>query len=220
MHDIERSHLEATQEMEEFEFEQYDLPGEVGEVLPEAEELDLAAELLEVRDEQELDQFLGKLIRRAGGALGRIVRSPIGQALGGTLKGLAKRAFPQAAGVIDAVGSGRLGPAIGGQIAAMAGPLLGFEAEATDQEDREFEGAKQFVRLAASAVQRATEPAAGADARMAAQGAVRQAAQALAPGLVQAPAVAAAPAATGLYGGRGRSGRWLRRGNKIVLFGV
>ena len=34
-------------------------PLELYEVLPESEQMELAAELLEITDEQELDQFLG-----------------------------------------------------------------------------------------------------------------------------------------------------------------
>ena len=177
--------------------------------------MELAAELLEIRDEQELDRFLGKLIRRVGGSLGRIVRSPIGRAIGGALKGAVKKAFPQAAGIIDAVGGGQLGPGLASNIASLAGNALGFEGETLNQEDREFEGAKQFVRLAANTVQRATETSAPPDPRAAAQQAVSQAAQSLAPGLLQ-PGTTRPPQ----FSGRGRSGRWMRRGNRIVLFGV
>ncbi|MEJ5199355.1 MAG: hypothetical protein WHX53_10565, partial [Anaerolineae bacterium] len=37
----------------------------------EVEEMELAAQLLEVTDEAELDQFIGKLFRKAAGAVGR-----------------------------------------------------------------------------------------------------------------------------------------------------
>ena len=73
-------------------------PGEAraGEVFGEADELELAAGLLEVTKELELDRFLGSLIRSAGRAAGRFVSSPVGQALGGILKGAARQALPVA----------------------------------------------------------------------------------------------------------------------------
>src|SRR5258705_537753 len=80
------------------------------------------------------------------------------------------------------------------------------------------EGGKQFVRLAANTVQKATAAAPSADPRAVAQSAVTQAVQALAPGLLQSAAGGLAAAAGN--GGGGRSGRWLRRGNRIVLLGV
>jgi hypothetical protein len=49
-----------------------------------------------VRDEQELDQFLGTLIKQASRALGRLVGSPDGQAIGSILKGAAKQLLPHA----------------------------------------------------------------------------------------------------------------------------
>jgi hypothetical protein len=85
------------------------------------------------------------------------------------------------------------------------------------QEEVDLEGAKQFVRLAANTVQRATAAAPSADPRAVAQRAVTQAARVLAPGLLRATA---GPAAAPGYGANGRSGRWMRRGNRIVLFGV
>ncbi|MEN3329823.1 MAG: hypothetical protein V7638_4630 [Acidobacteriota bacterium] len=58
--------------------------------LSEAEEMELAAELLTVQNEAELEQFLGKLIKKAGGFL----KSGIGRQITGALKGVAKSALP------------------------------------------------------------------------------------------------------------------------------
>ena len=66
MHDIDRTQLELNPEAEYFEYEQYETESEYsGEVFGDGELLELTAELLEVRDEQELDRFLGNLIRTA-----------------------------------------------------------------------------------------------------------------------------------------------------------
>ncbi len=61
---------EYTPQMESFE---YDFESEAGsgEVFSEAEQMELAAELLEIRDEAELDQFLGDLIKKTGSGHGK-----------------------------------------------------------------------------------------------------------------------------------------------------
>src|SRR5258708_40227689 len=79
--------------------------------------MELAAELLEVRDEQELNYFLGDLIRKAAGVLGKAVNSQLGQSLGGMLTSSARNAALQAVPVIsDAIGS-RIGGGLGAPIA-------------------------------------------------------------------------------------------------------
>jgi hypothetical protein len=70
---------EYSPEMEAFEFEQ-GFKASPDSVFHEAEEMELAAELLEVSNEQELEQFLGDFIKKAGKAIGGIVKSPIGKA--------------------------------------------------------------------------------------------------------------------------------------------
>ena len=85
MHDIDRTQMEFGNAMESFEF-----TAETG-VFNENEQMELAAELLEITNEQEMDRFLGDLISRAGSAVGKFVSSPTGQALGGLLKGAAKK---------------------------------------------------------------------------------------------------------------------------------
>jgi hypothetical protein len=213
MHDIDRTQLELNPETE-FVYQESETESEV---FDESEVTGLATQLLEITDEQELDQFLGDLIRRAGSAIGKVVRSPIGQAVGGVLKGVAKRALPVAGGALGGWVGGPLGARIGSSLASAAGSALGLEAEMLSQEELELEGAKQFVRLAANTVQKATAAAPSADPRAVAQRAVTQAARALAPGLLRATA---GPAVAAGYGANGRSGRWMRRGNRIVLFGV
>ena len=227
MHDIDRTQLEYGQqgefETDEFEFEQQ-WAGETDEfeaVFGEAEEAEFASELLEVTSEQELDQFLGNLLSRAASAVGTAARSPLGQALGGVLKGVAKKALPLAGGALGAYVGGPLGAKIGHGLATAAGDALGLESETMEFEDREFQGAKQFVRLAADAVQQAAQAPAGANPRAVAQQVAVSAAQRLAPGLVQSPPVfRTVQAGTASGGIGGRSGRWVRRGNRIILYGV
>jgi uncharacterized protein (DUF697 family) len=221
MHDIDRTQLEM--ENDEFEFEsnvyeadqEFDNEFEFESPFNEADEMDLAAELLSVSNEDELDQFLGKLIRRAGRAIGKVVKSPLGKKLGGLLRSAAKKALPIAAGAVGGFFGGPAGAAIGSKLGGAAGQIFGLELEGLSAEDQEFEVARQFVRFAGSAVRNATnEPADGMESEVA-QGAVVAAAQKHAPGLLKPlPRV---PAGIMQHG---NSGRWIRRGQKIVLLGV
>jgi hypothetical protein len=185
-------------------------------VLTEADEVQLASELLEITNEAELDRFLGDFIKKVGRAAGTVIRSPIGQAVGGVLKGVAKKALPLAGGAIGGYLGGPLGAKIGSGLASAAGSALGLEAESLEQEDREFEGAKQFVRVAADTVKSAASAPPSADPRAVAQAAAIAAAKKFAPALIGG----AGRAAIGVGYGGGQTGRWLRRGNKIVLYGV
>jgi hypothetical protein len=218
MHDIDRTQMEFTPgvgfESEQFQYGESEWNLEGG-VLSEADEMQLASELLGVNTEAELDQFLGNLIKKAGQAIGAAVRSPIGQAIGGVLKTAAKKALPLAGGALGGYIGGPLGAKIGSGLASAGGAALGLEAE-MNQEDREFEGAKQFVRFAANTVKNATSSPASGNPAAAVQAAATAAARQFLPGLLPQTG----GAGTGVASGRGQTGRWLRRGSKIVLYGV
>jgi peptidoglycan hydrolase-like protein with peptidoglycan-binding domain len=204
---------EYNPEMEAFEGEQfaYEAPWS-GEIFSEAELMELAAGLLEVSDEAELDLFLGGLIKKAGQAIGQVVKSPVGKAIGGVLKGVAKQALPIAGAAVGTYFGGPLGAKVGSGLASMAGKALGLELEGLSLEDQEFEGAKQFVKFAAETVKNAVAAPPTADPRTAAQSAAVSAAQQHVPGLLR-PATAAAA-------GRDRAGRWMRQGGNIILVNV
>lgn len=230
MHDIDRTQMEYNPEtgfetnqeqFEQFEGEQFEYgeTAEWGEVFSEAELMEVATELLEVRDEAELDRFLGNLIKRAGSAIGKVVKSPVGQAIGGILKGAAKKALPIAGAALGSWVGGPIGAKIGSGLANAAGKALGLELEALSAEDREFEGAKQFVRFAGEAVKNAATASPTANLRAVANAAAAAAARKFAPGLLTGAAGAGTPP-SGMPYGRGASGRWVRRGNRIILFGV
>jgi hypothetical protein len=256
-------------------------------VFDEVQEMELAAELLEVNNEDELEYFLGKLVKSAGRALGGIARGPIGKALGPILKKVAKTALPLAGAALGNLVLPGVGGAIGGKLASAAGGMFGLELEGLSPQDREFEVARRFVRFAGAATQRAMRTPPSVTPRRAVRTAVATAARRHAPGLLQpraslgrmvrggsrrgrpyAPGYGAAgygaagygspgfgaPAAAGAYiapsvptpsyasdgyggpaydpnytAGNGygavspgftRSGRWFRRGRKIVLMGV
>lgn len=194
----------------EFEFS----PGQ--SVFNENEQMELAAELLEVSSDAEMDQFLGDLISKAGKAIGKFVSSPTGQAIGGVLKGAAKQLLPVAGQALGGFLGGSTGSQLGGQLGSAASDM--FEAEA---EEREWEAANSFVKLAADAVKHATEAPAGNPMAVAKQ-AVAQAAQTHAPELMAQGKNGSEHRGQGMEGGESgaKSGRWIRHHNRIVLIGA
>ena len=208
MDNFEGEYLEYNPEFEGFEFEDAEW---TDEVFSEAELMELAGELLQVDSEAELDQFLGKLIKKAGRRVGRMVRSPFGRAVGGFLKGAARKALPWAGTALGAYFGGPLGAQIGRGFARAAGSALGLEAEMLNAEDQEFEGAKQFTRMAGEAVKSAIAAPSGVSPTSAAQQAVTAAAAKLAPGLLAATSHSRPPRPSGT------SGRWMRQGANVVL---
>ncbi len=240
MHDIDRTQTEFSSQVDESEFEadQYELDefemdqGETGDYefeqeldagefegpFSEAEEMELATELLSVSSDAELDQFLGKLFKRAWRGLRKVGRF-VGRAvrpLGGMLKGVAKKLLPVAAGAAGTFFGGPAGGALGAKLGSLASSALEMEMEGMDMEDQEFEVARRFVRIAGAAARNAAQAHPAADPQVLAKRAVISAVKRHVPNL---PSVApgAVPVGRG-YGGR--TGRWVRRGSKIVLLGV
>jgi len=227
MHNLDRALFEVGEQ--EMESEQEDflgilgslLGGRAGETGPlgEAEELEAAATLLEVRDEAELEQFLGNLFKRAVGVASDFAKSPTGKALGGIVKKAAKSALP----VVGKGVGGWLKPSWAGpgeRVGKAAGDLLGLELEGLSGEDREFETARALVRFADDATRKAAGAPAGAPPAAVARQAALAAARTHAPGLVNAlgagaPGAGGEPAAAG-----SRSGRWHRQGDAIVIYNV
>jgi uncharacterized protein (DUF697 family) len=206
----ENEAFEAEQfEAEQFEWEAEGWGGEA-EVFNESEVMELAGELLEISNEYELDRFLGDLISRAGSALGKAVRSPIGQAVGSLLKGAVKKALPLAGTALGGFVGGPLGAQIGGGLANAAGDALGLESETLNSEDREFEGAKNFVKLAADTVKSTLAGDPGGAPLALARAALQEAAQ------KHAPALLTSTGPTG-RAGHGRVGHWVRQGRNIVI---
>jgi uncharacterized protein (DUF697 family) len=192
--------------------------------LSEAQEMALAAELLEITSEEELEQFLGGIIKKVGG----FVKGPIGKAIGGVLKKVAKTALPMVGGALGNLVLPGVGGALGSKLGGMASKLFELEAEFLASEQGEFEVARRIVRLTAGAAQNAARAPSNAPPAAVAQAAIAQAARQHAPGLLD-PRVARAVAqatrngvpSAGMAPTMGaRSGRWVRRGQKIVVVGA
>lgn len=200
--------------------------GETGAFSPN-DELDLAAEMLSVSNEAELDQFLGKLIGRAVKGVRRFAMSPTGMALGGILKNAARKALPVVGRALGTAVGGPVGGALGGRLASAAGRAFGLELEGMSPEDQELEVARGYVRFAGAAAQQAAMAPRSAPPRTIAMTAARAAAQRYAPGLYRPtgsvgalPTSYQSPYPTSYPTPRRRSGRWVRRGHVIVLLGV
>jgi uncharacterized protein (DUF697 family) len=280
--DFEFGDHEEIYEFEEhegiYEFEDHEGIYEFESVLDEVDEMELAAELLEITSEAELDQFLGKLISHVGRSLGKVVSSPVGRAIGSAIKPLAKAALPVAGKIVGGMIGGPLGAQLGGKLGSFAGNLFGLELEGLSAEDREFEVAKRFVRLGATATRNALKAPPRGDPRANARRALLAAIRRLAPGLRHArrfngrhvqcncpvqgtSAEPSAPpmappqsqtqptpaadstsepdaksggseefefyemeyeraGASGMPAGGGQRGTWVRRGRRIILYGV
>ena len=177
----------------------------------EIQEMELAAELVGVSSEEELDQFIGDFLKKAASAAGKALHTPLGQQVGGLFKGAIKKVLPKIGSAVGIDGG------TASQLVDQAGQILGLELEGLSAEDQEFEAAKQLVRFGADAVKNAV------NSPNAPTQAVAQAAQRHAPGLLKNGA-SASPQNTGGNStcgcGSHQSGRWIRRGAKIILMGA
>jgi hypothetical protein len=229
MHDLDRTLNEFESEFGtdgEYEFDgeqegegEGEWLGEMDGEMDESEVTAMAAELLGVQDEEELEQFFGKLIKRAAGAARSFARSSAGRALGGILKTAAGKALPVVGGAIGGYFGGPGGAKFGSQAGRFVKGRLGWELEGGDQEE-ELEIARGLVKTAIAATRQAAHSPAAAQSAAAVKRATLQAAQQHAPQLVRVLA-GARPSSGGARGqSGGQGGRWVRRGRMIVLLGV
>lgn len=194
-----------------------------GPVFNEEEHANLAASLMDVNSEEELEYFLGDVISGAANAVGKFINSPTGQALGSGLKDVAKQLLPVAGQALGTYVGGGTGGQIGGALGSAAAGL--FEAESGEQE---WEAANTFVKLAGEAAKNAAEMPAG-DPATVAKTAIIEAAKVHAPEIVPVLTGAAHAHHMGHHPGHcgcghhhhhHRSGQWYRQGKQIVLTGV
>ncbi|HTQ80981.1 MAG TPA: hypothetical protein VMM92_13365 [Thermoanaerobaculia bacterium] len=186
----------------------------------EEQELELASELLTVSNEQELEQFLGDIFKKVSQVAGKVINSPVGKALGGLIKPLAKKALPIVGGALGTFVGGPIGTKIGSQAGAALGNILGLELEGLSGEDREFEVAQRIVRLTADAAHQAAQAPAGTPPQQAARAALAAAAARHAPGLLNNLSHPANPAAQPGRPGQAQQGTWVRHRRGILLIGA
>jgi hypothetical protein len=225
-HDIDRTQVGFAQGAGEYG------PSSGGSVLNEEENANLAAGLMEVGSEQELDNFLGDVISGVANTVGKFISSPTGQALGSGLKDVAKQLLPAAGQALGTYLGGPAGGQIGGTLGSAAGGLLEAETE-----ERDWEAAHQFVKLAAEATRNAAEMP-GGDPHAVAKKAIVEAAKVHAPHLVGylmggGPGYGHHGYGHEGYGHQGHEGcgchqhhgqrhhgHWYRQGERIVLVGI
>ncbi|MCG8326209.1 MAG: hypothetical protein MI974_00930 [Chitinophagales bacterium] len=206
---------------EEFENE-YEYEGEF-EYEDDGEDEELAYELLAVENEEELDQFLGSIFRKVASGARRLWNSKIGRKarsyLGGQIKSYGRKMIPtlgrKAGRYLGARYGGRHGGRYGGRAGHNVGrwvvDKLGWELEMLHPEEQELEVAKKLVKIAKIAAKK-TAKAAGSGhppSKAVVKAAVRSAArQVLKKGAIKK------------HGGSRHSGRWVRKGTKIVVLGA
>jgi hypothetical protein len=209
-------------------------------------ELELAYQLLEVSNEQELNQFLGGLMSKAAsaarGAASSFVASPAGKSVGKYLVDVGQKTLPglglkygdkfgtqlgtKYGGPLGGMVAGAVGGGVGKWAATKAGNFLAsnaqrifnLELESLSPENQELEIARSFVRFATDVTRRANQ-------------AVRQNPNIgladLGRQVIGASAQQYAPGLLPANGtqpmlrrSRGAKGTWERRGNTIVLHGA
>jgi hypothetical protein len=229
--------------------------------LNEMTEMELASELLEITNEEELEEVLGKLVRGVAKGVGGFIKSPAGKALGGILKNVAKKALPVVGGALGSFVAPGVGTALGSKLGSLASGLFEVELEGMDPEQAEFEVARRVVRLSAAAARNVAQAPQGGNPRSVARAAVVSAARRHAPGLVRGRGPSrrmpsrrpgARPRPRGSWAGstwwttdsddgyddawaddgygdsgrgyetsgRAQSGRWVRRGRKLIILGA
>jgi hypothetical protein len=145
---------------------------------------ELAAELLDVVNESELDEFVGGLVAEAAWNAGRRIPVETGRALASELRKTVERTLPTLTIALDH--ERRPGATAGPATADTAARVFGVELEGMSAEDRDFEIARRFVRFAHEATVRAAT-ASAPDPATAARDAVAKAGRELAPGLLPPP---------------------------------
>jgi hypothetical protein len=236
MHDLDRTLRTYEQELDmelDMETAAYDQEGPFSE----SEEMELAAELLSLNGEEELEQFLGKMFKRIGRGF-KTVFKPLGK----ILKPLAKTLLPIAGKVAGGFFGGPVGGMIGGKLGSMASNLFEMELEGMDPGQQEMEVARRVVRLAGAAAQKAAAAPSSAPPLEAAKAAVASAARQHAPGLLRGRFgqrltdgethgnrgnLGSLVPVSSRAGGRPspcqckrRSGAWIRRNGKLVILGA
>jgi hypothetical protein len=165
----------------------------------EAEEMELAMELLEVTSEAELEQFFGNLLEKAWRGF-KPVASGLSRPLGRVLKTVVKTALPFTSTVADTY-FGPAGSAITGKLGSLVREALEAETAGITAADRDLEKCRQFVQMAGKAASAAASAPTGTSPIALAQKVLATSAQEK---LAKQPATAS-KAGTGATAGTGAS---------------
>jgi len=195
--------------------------------------------LLNVQNDQELDQFLGDLVKSVGRglkAVGSFAAKHVMPVLGPALKTIAKTALPIAGGAlgslipIPGVGTA-LGSALGGAVAN----ALEMEVDGLEPDEADIQRARHFVRMARTAISDAALALGSGPPETVARNALIKAAAKQLPATIPAikaalPAAGAALQAVGAPlhtlmptappTAANQYGTWRRQGTEIVVQGL
>jgi hypothetical protein len=179
----EQPELHESYEWEQPEtHESYEMSGELHESL----ELELAHELLEITNEAELEEFLGKLVRGVARGASSFMKSSVGRAVGGVLRNVAKTALPMVGSALGSFVAPGIGTALGGKLGSMAAKLLeAEERETMGEAEAELEAARRYVRWANGTVRSAMRAPYGVPPRAVARSAAVSSARRYAPSLLR-----------------------------------
>jgi peptidoglycan hydrolase-like protein with peptidoglycan-binding domain len=216
--------MAGEQEWDELEFPNSgETDGQTGLESPfsEIEEIELAAELLSVSSEEELNQFLGKLVKRAWRGVKKVgkVVGRIAKPFTGVIRGVVKAALPVVGGALGSfIPIPGVGTAVGSALGGALSKALELEHGELEQDEQELEMARRLVRIAGTAARQAALADPNTNPHLAANNAVIAAARQHVPNL-----------STGFTGNRlttsssqglARTGRWIRQGQSIVVLGA
>jgi hypothetical protein len=193
------------------------------EMSNETDDETLAYELLAAESDQELDQFLGGLVRRAAAGARRFISSPQGKQIGSDfrdgIKAFGRKMIPSLGRNTGGYFGERYGGPKGGQYGSRAGhnvgkwalDRLGWDEEMMTPDQMELEVAKKVVQVAKTAANAAVNAAQAkkGNPRAIVHAAINSAAR----------RVLNSPSGKKSSGSR-QSGRWVRRGSKIVILGA
>ncbi|MFM9948289.1 MAG: hypothetical protein ACKV1O_10160 [Saprospiraceae bacterium] len=208
-----------------------------GEFGYEMHENELAQELMGIQNEEELEYFLGNLLKSAWSGAKSLYNSPLGQQLKSQavsgLRSLGRQVLPRLGSAAGGRLFGATGARLGGQLGNMAARGLGLEFEGAPPRDRRFEASKRLVRVARIAAKNIAAYARSGkpmNARVI-RGMILQAGRNQFPGLpASSPGSDGFPKGGSNYQQSGmdnasfstsqNKGTWYRQGNRIILQGV
>jgi hypothetical protein len=156
-------------------------------------DVELASELLDVVNDDELEWFLRGLVDEVAGTRRGRLTGARQRALLREVAGVASRTLPTLRAFVDGGWSAAEPPSA----VATAAAVYGLELEGLSAEDRDFEIARQFVRFAEAAIDGAIVEREASSAHRGARSAVATAARRHAPGLLADGAVGRRPVGPG-----------------------
>lgn len=205
----------------------------------DAEETELGFELLHVKSDAALEQFLSNLFKKAWRGI-QPVASEIAKPLSGLFKAVAQRALPSVAAAVDTFPGRPAGGAIAGKLGSLVRQAPEADVAGMAAADRALEKRRHFVRLAGKILPESAKEKLRRKAVSAARVgkfAEARAAAAMKPGAAASRAAQISRTRTEVPGRCvcsvcalplvacecrkiGRSGRWVRGGSSILVNGV